>query len=238
VTSDIIALESDLTSTLLSWDMVQTVNIVQQRKLRLQNMADFATIYQSPRNGASGLGIYVEMPTWRMSNNISGPGPQTVLAVTLLVIECPPINLAQNGSGLDAETVAELCLSLMHHWLIDQQGEMYPQANPITPAEDVPLGCLGYRVSMLMQHSPLTLTRVTLPAQTISPLLLVTLTDISGLPGVETYFTIDGSTPCVANSVALKYSAPFSVTVGQTLRWQAYAPGCIPSTIGSATVTP
>lgn len=235
---NIVDLQDDIFNCLLSWDMVDNINIVQQRKMRLQNMADFATIYHTARNGDVGIGILVEMPTFKMSNNLSGPGPQTELLVSLLVVECPPINLQDTGTGTDAESVAELLLPFMHQWLIDGQGEMYPQDTPIAPANDLPEGCLGYRVSVKMQHAPDTsLARVPLPAQTIDGSLNVTLADTSG-KDADVYYTLDESTPCAANSVATKYVGSFPTKAGDVVRWQAWVEGMLPSTIGSATINP
>ncbi len=234
---NIVALQEDLFYSLMSWNMVEKLNIAQQRKKRLQNMADFATIYQTVRNGASGIGILVEMPKWRMSNNLSGPGPQTELLVSLLVVECPPINMVENGgTGTDAESVADLLLPFLHQWLIDGQGEFYPEATPIAEANDLPLGCLGYRVMVKMQHSNASLSRVPLPAQTIDGSFNVTLTDASGLSDVDVFYTLDESPPCVANTVATKYVGPFVVAVGDVVRWQAWKKDYAPSTIGRAEI--
>lgn len=231
-------LQEDLFLALQSWDMVSKINVVQQRKMRLQSMADFATIYQTVRNGATGIGILVEMPTFQMSNNLAGPGPQTQLLVTLLVVECPPINLdPQQGTGTDAESVAELLLPFLHQWLIEGQGEMYPQSTPIAPANDLPLGCIGYRVAVKMEHSPLGITRVTQPSIAIDGNFNVSLTDVSGLDGVDVIYTLDESAPCSANSTAVKYSGPFQVEVGDVVRWCAWKNGYTPSAIGRCVIT-
>ena len=236
---NIVDLQDDLLNCLLAWDLIQNINVVQQRKMQLQSQADFATIYQTERNGASGIGILIEMPSYKMSNNLSGPGPQTELLVSLLVVECPPVNLvAESGTGTDAESVSDLLLSFLHQFLIDGQGEIYPQDSPITPANDIPNGCLGYRVSAKMQHAPdLSLSRISLPSQTIDGSFLVTLTDTSG-KSPDIYYTLDESTPCASNSVATKYDQPFTVEAGDTIRWQAWLKGCLPSTIGKATANP
>ena len=222
--------------SLLSWDKVSNINVVQQRKLRLDSMTNFATIYQTPRNGKSGIGIYVEMPQFEMSNNLSGPGPQTVLLVSLLVIECPPINLSSAGTGTDAESVAELLLPLLHQWLIENEGEMYPQQKPITPANELMMGVLGYRVQCMMQHSPLFLPRVSQPTIAIDGSFNVTLTNQASSNAADIYYTLDGSMPCVANTSAVKYSTPFATTAGQTVRWCAWFSGYTPSNVGSALI--
>ena len=236
---NIVNLQDDLYYALLSWDLIKTINVMQMRKMRLQSDLDFATIYQTPRNGCAGIGIVVEMPTYLMSNNLSGPGPQTELLVTLLVVECPPINLVQGaGTGTDAESVADLLLTLLHQWLIEGQGEIYPQSAPIAPANDCPLGTLGYRVSVKMQHSSPSILRVTQPSITIDGSFNVTLTELSGLPGVQIYFTVDQSPPCSSNPNARLYAGPFQTVVGTVVRWEAWAAGYTPSSIGQAVITP
>lgn len=234
---NIVDLQNDLFYCLRSWDMISTINVVQQRKMRLQSMVDFATIYQTPTNAKVGIGILVEMPSYKMSNNLSGPGPQTELLVSLLVVECPPINQnSLSGTGTDAESVADLLLTFLHQWLNEEQGELYPQDSPIAPASDLPPGTLGYRVSMKMQHSPQSLTRVTQPSIAIDGSFVVTLTGTN--PGTQIYYTLDGTTPASANPSAMKYSDPFQTEVGQTVRWQGWLDGYTPSTIGSAVVSP
>ena len=232
---NIVDLQNDIFYSLKSWDMVANINVVLQRKLRLDSMVSFAQIYQTPANGCSGIGILVEMPSYKMSNNLSGPGPQTELLVSLLVIECPPINLnSQTGTGTDAESVAALLLPFLHQWLDEGQGEMYPQDTPIAPANDLPPGTLGYRVSVKMQHSPMFLPRVTQPTISIDGSFNVTLSGVTN--GTAIYYTLDGTTPAVANQTAVKYTGPFQTTVGQTVRWQGWIAGYTPSNIGSAIV--
>lgn len=234
---NIVNLQQDLYLSLLSWDMIEKINVVQQRKLRLEQQLDFATIYQTERNGGTGMGVLVEMPTFEMSNNLAGPGPQTVLLVTLLVVECPPINLEPSqGTGTDAESVAELLLPFLHQWLIEGQGEMYPQENPIAPANDLPPGCIGYRVAVKMQHSPLFLPRVTQPTIEIDDNFMVTLTDVSGKTDVDVYYTLDETPPCSANSGATKYVEPFQTEAGDVVRWAAWKDGYCPSKIGRAEI--
>ena len=234
---NIVNLQDDLYYALLSWDLINTINVMQMRKMRLQSELDFATIYQTPRNGCSGMGIVVEMPTYLMSNNLSGPGPQTELLVTLLVVECAAMNLVQGaGTGTDAESVANLLLTLLHQWLIEGQGELYPQSAPIVPATDCPLGTLGYRVSVKMQHSSPGIMRVTQPSIAIDGSFNVTLTDLSGFPKTQIYFTLDQSPPCSSNPNATLYAGPFPTQVGEVVRWAGWAAGYSPSAIGQAVI--
>ena len=236
---NIVSLQDDIYYTLKTWAMVENINVASQRKMRAQSMIDFATIYQTVRNGAAGIGILVEMPSFEMSPNISGPGPQTVLVVSVLVVECPPINLTpQSGTGTDAEAVSQLVLTLLHQWLIEGEGELYPDSSPISPASDVPPGCIGYRVRVKMQHSPVSILRVTQPSITIDDQFIVTLTEQTGLPDVDVYWTLDESAPCAANVAATKYTGPFQTQAGDVVRWQAWKRDRTPSAVGRATIEP
>lgn len=233
----IVDLQQDLFFALMSWPNIDTINVVQQRKMRIQNVIDYALIYTTARKSRSGIGILVEMPTFE-NDSKSAPGPATRLIVSLVVMENPILNMdGTGGTNVDAESLCELLSPFLHQWLIEGQGEFYPTAKPIAPANDLPPGCLGYRIAFAMEHSPAAITRATQPALTFNESeMTITLTNAGNSLDAEIYFTTDQTLPGSANSAAKKYEGPIPVEVGDVVRWCAWKSDWLPSAIGRATI--
>lgn len=233
----VVALQEDIAFMLLSWDALSTVNVVQQRKMALWSEVDMATFFQTPRNGVSGMGAIVEMPSFVMDENTSAPGPQVDLNISVLVVEWPSVNVGPSGGNQDCESVAEMILAFLHQWYIENQGELYPDQAPIVPATDAPPGTRGYRVKLRLKHAITPFQRVTCPTMSIDGSFNVTLTPDPAQPVPQIYYTLDQTTPGPGNTnvgSVLQYTGPFPTVLGQVVRWAAFNPGQTPHYMPSA----
>jgi len=102
-------------------------------------------------------------------------------------------------------------------------------------------GCNGYRVNFAMRLAEKTIMKV--PTPSIDFVVQnqeygsgsVTLS--SSVGGVTIYFTTDGSFPGPANAAATVYANPFDGTVGDVIRFAAFADGYQGSNSGLAKLT-
>lgn len=230
--TDLVQLQEDISLGLLSWDALATINVVQDRKLRLQQQTDATLIYLTLRNGRKGCGILVEMPTIEIPAQ-SAPGPASLMTISCLVIEEPTTNFGpQTGTLTDAETVARRVLMFLHGWLLEGRGELYADRRAIVPVNDL-AGVIAYRVTCPVRLADTVMTRCSTPAISEAG-LVVTLT---GAAEEQIYYTLDESFPGAGNPGAQLYQAPFAVDSSTVVRWAAYRPDYLPSSVGRATIS-
>ncbi len=231
--TDFVQLQEDLTQVLLSVPQLDRINVVQLRKLRLQNVVDAAVIYTKARNGRAGCGILVEMPAAGVRKpNV--PGPELNLICSFLVMEQPSINLNPlTGTQMTAEDVVQHILDILHQWQVDDLGAFYAAPKPFEPVESEP-GVISYRVRLDLIN-PREQT-----ARTVQPIILEEsgVISFSGFAiGAKVFYTIDGSFPGLSNPARMEFATPFSAEVGTKIRWASYIDDNNPSDIGSAVVT-
>lgn len=231
--TDLVLMQDDIALGLESWDVLASVNIVQDRKLRLKQQVNADLICLALRNGRKGLGVLIEMPTIEVPS-ASAPGPQTDLLVSCVVIEEPLINFApKTGTLMDAETGARYVLMFLHGWLLEGKGELFADRRAIAPTDDFP-GKVAYRVTCPVKLSDTVMERLSTPAIVEDSPLTISLTH--AVPDVAMFYTLDGSYPGNANPAATPYEAPFTVEAGTLVRWSAFKPGYLPSAVGNATI--
>ncbi len=238
---DMLRLQSDIAEGLLSCDLFDPVHVVERRKKRLQSELDFVGFLTGTRQSASGkagVALCVELPVFTVPDpNISGPQKLMNLAVT--VLEHDSVNMSQAGSGVPAETWANLVLDFLHHWMPLQACAITADDTAIAPLSDFKT-LVAYQVSVRLPRFRSGFTRVK-PASLAVAVGLATVTNHADNPSAEVWWTKDGSYPADQNrvpaSTATKYTAPFAVSVGDELRWAAYQTEMFPSNVGTHTVT-
>lgn len=233
---DLVKLQQDLFHGLLSWAPLQNVNIVLLRKLRLENEVSQDTIWQTPRNGRSGAGLLVEMPT---IENVSSnaPDPEDIVVISVAALEEPNLNFGPTtGTLLDAESIARLARTFMRRWFVRDTGEFYDRPRPIVPAEEFP-NVIAYRASAAVRVTATPFTTLTVPTIAVDGSFVVTLTPAAGQEDAEIYYTLDDSLPGKGNSAALLYTGPFQTAVGDIVRWCSWKTGdYLPSLVDRATI--
>ncbi|MDE2099110.1 MAG: chitobiase/beta-hexosaminidase C-terminal domain-containing protein [Patescibacteria group bacterium] len=228
---DFVQLQNDVTNALLCAENLETVQVAQYRKLRMQSVIDLSSIWMNPRNGKVGCGLLVEMPTFDVTApNL--PGPEGDLGLTVVVLEEPNINMEPtSGSQIAAEEAAQWVLDTLHGLLIDGVGALYADRNAIREASEF-TGVVAYRVAFRVKALRPQTGRVATPTITETN-LEVTFT--CNTPGATIYYTTDGSFPGPSNPAAIQFDGNLFTFSGSALRWAAYAPGLVGSNVGQAT---
>jgi len=190
-------------------------------------------VWLTPRNGRSGCGLIVEMPTVSV-RYANLPGPEHTYGISVVAVEEPGINFAPStGTLLSAEEVAEIALDCLSPLLIYDVGQLHPAQRAIVEAPEFE-NVVAYRVALNCQSLRTGPSRCVLPA-IAEDAGLVTLTANHASDLV--YYTLDETLPGPANPGAVLYSAPFAVTAGQIIRWAAYRAALVGSDVGRNTVT-
>lgn len=227
--TNLVQLQDDVTQALLSNEALVNVNIINYRKLRLQSEVDLSALWLTPRNGRAGAGIMVEMPTFEVARpNL--PGPEGELVIGCACVEEPNLNFEPaSGTLLSAEELAQICLDILHGYLIEGAGGLYAEKTAIRPMEEFP-GMVAYRASVRMRQPREQTVRVAIPTITEEELHIELA---CATEAAEIYYTQDGTFPGPSNPGAVKYEEAFDMT-GEVLRWAAYKSGLTGSHVGQA----
>jgi len=241
---DLVKLQNDLHGLLMSAPALRTVNIVLERKFLVEAQVEFDTIWQTVRNERSGTGILIEMPSVEVPANQS-VGPKQNLRPSFVGFQNGDAAFTPTtGSGLYAETIAQLILDTLHMQELQGVGTLYAQDRAIEPAREYEF-VNAYRVQMILRSAQANQTNRTAPVVITNNSGTVTLTCATS--GAEIYYTLDGSFPDAAaldavsgaaiNSESKLYSAPFAVTPGQIVRAAAYLSGYNAGQIAKTIIT-
>lgn len=229
-----VQLQEDVAQALLSCDLLASVNVAQYRKFRLQSEIDWSALWQTVRNGRSGCGVLVEMPTFDVVHpNL--PGPEGSFKFSCAVVEEPNLNLEPSGGTLlSAEDVAQIVLETLHQLVIDGTGSFYAFGRAIQWTDDFGGGLVAYRVTLEMRCPRTPRAQVAIPT-ILEAAGLVTLTCTTA--GADVFYTEDGSFPGPSNPGAVKYAAPFDVSgleAPASVRWAGFKEGMNMSGVGRA----
>jgi hypothetical protein len=240
-------LQSDVFGILMSADVLANVNITQWRKLRVDAEVEWHTIWQGQRNGRSGAGIVVWMPTLRTEHANLPAGERVRISIT--VVEEPNLNATpETGTLISAEDLALAVKDLLHNQLIWGLAELVSQPEAIVEDQEFE-NLLAYRVNFELVLSRSKTARCDTPRIGDAG-GEVTLTNGANTPDADIYFTLDGTLPVNAaalnpitgvsvNPASQLYTAPIPIPSGEsrTIRWIAYQLGFNPSHVQQTTVT-
>jgi hypothetical protein len=228
-------LQEDIFYALMSRQELLSVNVKQFRKMVIQAEIDMKLVYLTVRNGKSGAGILVEMPTLTVNKpNVSGPVLEVDFSV--LVMEQPTINMtAASGTLLSAEEICLLVAETLHHLSLGT-GSLRAMPNAITPATEY-RGVVAYRchVGFTSATAPMPRTRELQIVNTSGSVAISCSND----PTAEIRYTLDGTLPASGNGgnpQSKAYQSPITVASGTTIRACAYAAGKIGSSIATLTI--
>lgn len=231
-----VQIQEDVTGALMAAESLQSLPVAQFRKLRLQSVVDYSTLYAQPRaaGGPAGCGVLVEVPAFRVEKPNSA-GPLRYLVVSAVVMEEPNLNFTDGGTKISAEEAAEAVLDTLHGLRIDGAGALYADVDAIRSADEFE-GLVAYRVSLQMKSPRAQTDRVAIPTITEAA-RHVTLTCATA--GADIWYTTDESFPWPGNSAAagtgtgVLYEGPFDLDPSVTvLRWAAYKTGMLGSNVG------
>ncbi|HEV2329247.1 MAG TPA: chitobiase/beta-hexosaminidase C-terminal domain-containing protein [Verrucomicrobiae bacterium] len=220
-------LQEDIGFALNSDSEFANINVQLERKELYSSEVALATVWQTVKGGASGIGVVVAMP----KVNVQAPnGPlEFVCRQRLTVLEEPNINQTP-GTGTQefAEDVGTYLLRLLHEYSLAQDITLYANGEAMIPNRDY-AGIRGVDVDLFYKFSPAQLTRcATVPIAFAGPtgdppVYSCTLT--CATMGATIYYTTDGTFPGPANGAAQVYGNPFNVAGGTQVRAAAYLNG-------------
>lgn len=224
---NLVLLQEHFTEALRSCTALESVNVVQWRKLRMQSELDLASIWMMPRNGRSGAGILVEMPELEVRTpNPAGPYAEVVLPVA--VLEEPNLNFSPDtGTLLSAEDIAQTILDFAHQLPFGQFGTFYGATNAIQDAAEFE-NVLAYRVRLRLKYIPGQTARVATPSATETGGVVTLACTTSG---AQIRYTLDGSFPGPSNAASRIYTAPFTISIGESFSTAAFAAGLNQSSV-------
>lgn len=230
---NLVKLQQDWALKLLSEPALARINVVQLRQMVVESRIDVRLITRTARNGRSGCGIIVEMPTFSVPS-ASAPGPAGAFDLTFLVVESPVVNhAAATGTLQSAEEVAMILLDLGHRFFVRDTAEFSAARQAMEPAEADP-GHVAYRVRLSFLHTPTPSARVATP-DIAEAGGVVTLTCATA--DADIYLTTDDSFPGPGNPVAALYAGPVPVEWGTILRVAAYKDGLAGSDVDRVVIT-
>ncbi len=228
----LLQMQDDWAALLDAEDYFQTINIKTERVYLLQSEIDRELLWATVKNGKSGAGVMVEMPTIDIPRpNI--PGPEMIVTGAFLVLEERTQNEDINtGTGKHAEDIAFQILAAIHRRQIQGMANFFAEGPAIVPFRELEQ-IVGYRVfvqALLSQPQPV---QVAMPTITENAL---TVTLACATDGASIYYTLDGTYPSRQNKSTL-YDAPFVVASGATVRFAAYKAGLQGSDAGQSTIS-
>lgn len=234
---DLIQLQDDVYALLMSNPALANVNIVQERKFRVDSQTEVDALWLTPRNGRSGNGILIEEIVGNVTSpNVSGPPIRVELSLVCVQHGDAALD-ATTGGGFYAANLALQTFDVLHRAVIGGAGTL--QARGSAPAREWDF-INAYRATFVIEPAKSEQTPFVAPVAVSVAAGLATLTCATA--GAVIYYTLDGTTPVdptlaepiqqrAVNSGAMRYTVPFAVTAGQTLRCAAYATDYNPSEI-------
>jgi hypothetical protein len=238
-------IQEDIFQLLLSLPQLQTVNIVLERRFIVNQEVQMDAVWQTPRNGATGNGILIEMPEVEVkSDNVSGP-PQVVLMKFVLFQNGDAALLPGGvGGGFFAEQLEQTVLDALHLQSFGALGTLRATGKFSTPAREYDF-VNARRLTLRLE--PLATKQTPRTAPITANLAAGNCSLACATAGAKIYYTLDGSfpansdvavlllpqgnVPAAVNAASNPYIAPFAVTSGQVIRAAAYLAGYNPGEI-------
>lgn len=227
---------------LLSCDLFAPLNIILEKKMRLDKQVQLDTIVLQPRNNCAGAGLLVEMPKLVVEK----PNSQVNLLITgMVVFEERNLNGSDAGTGKSAEQWAQLAVEFARGWIIGQAGGLVVEPSAIESAHDrvePDSGIIAYRGSVSQRVARPNYKRVIGP--TLAPVGGANWNFVPNPANLDAtvYYTLDGSMPRSvpddSGAVAKQWvGAPFAAPSGTLVQWIALSPGQLPSHVGSQIIS-
>lgn len=216
--------QDDLTERLEGDELfAQTVFVFSQRNGITENDVNTALGAVNQINGKSGGVIIVLMPQL-IPDAPDSPGPRYYVRYPIQVIDWPTMRRVQGGTGLSAELVAQRVRQIVHGTQFGRGQALYFDGLEVAPMREQTQ--VSYIVFFRRLGNDPQLAR---PGNvTITPnagLAPITITMACATPGVDIWYTKDGSYPGPQNDDALIYMGAFSLDAGAIVRASAVLTG-------------
>lgn len=226
----IAAFQNDLGFKLNSESFFANINVQLERKELYSSEVALATVWQTVKGGASGVGIVVAMAEINIED-AEAPGPELLCLQKFSVLEEPNINqTAGTGTQIFAEDIGVYLIRLLNGYALAQDITLWAQGRAMVPNRDYP-GVRGVDVQLQYRFTPNFLAPcATVPISFDAGQCMLTC----ATEGATIYYTTDGTFPGAANAAAQIYTVPFNIASGKQVRAAAYQPGTL---VGSSVWT-
>lgn len=158
------------------------------------------------QNGKLGAAILVDLPTGDVPN-LETVGPDIRLGFAVRVFENPLINMGAQGTGISAEDLMLSVLNLNHRWFIQRMGStMICDKTPFRALKEfLAKKILAYDCQFILRMQLQGPVKTPIPIITGDSVNGVTIT---GIPGAQVWYTLDGTYPWSGNAAAILLDMP------------------------------
>jgi len=216
------SVQPDVYNKILSEAYFANIAVFAIREKRLDTEVNKALSGLQGRNGKGGATIEVLMPTLKTALPDTS-GPVCILEQKIIVKEQPTVNLGAKGTGLTCEQIAVNLAQTFQLFFLGGPMQGFYAAPAfyqyVDEGGDKPFVAIQV---VLNATFVLTALQRTLAPAAAAAAQTVTLTDEQPGGGSTIYYTTDGSFPGSGNSNAIRYTTPFTVASGTTVRTAAY----------------
>lgn len=255
---DLTALQNAIALVLLSDDRLNTVPILTEIKLHLDNEIAVDALWTLPRNsiqvrpntidlfqvnldgnlptvpGPTGAGLLVEMPEAKaISNNLTGP--PLSWQIRIVAFEERNTNLTPDvGTFIMAEQLAQLVLDVLQLQYIYPFGSLKVSKNAVGPARDwetLQAGLVCWGCTVEVENG-----RVQTPRSQVCAMVFAagSCTITCPDPAAEIRYTTDGTPAVRRNPGSIIYAGPFAAATGTIVQVSSWKQGTLTSSITGA----
>jgi hypothetical protein len=219
-------LQSDIVGRLGADEFFADVPVLAQNKGVIEDDIAQALATMTEQAGKSGAAVVVLLPE-RSTPKPNIPGPRYDLSIVIRAMELPLINRGDAGTGKTCTALSLRIEHLLHQLPMD--GVLLRASR--TGGLQQESGGLACDVTIEFEFGLPAARRVQTPGISLADGVA---TILCGTSGATIRYTTDGSYP---GSSAIAYSAPVTLTDGQTIRAVAEADGYQASPLSQTTYT-
>lgn len=227
-------LQEDIGFKLNSEAFFANINVQLERKELYSSEVAVATVWETVKGGASGVGVIVAMP----KVNVQAPdGPiEFVCRQMITVLEEPNINQTTGtGTQIFAEDIGVYIAQLLHEFGLAQNITLYADGETMVPNREYK-DIRGVDVHLNYKFTPGELNAcATVPISFAPGSGAYQVTLSCATSGATILYTTDGSFPGAANGAAQTYNGQFNVPYGTQVRAAAYKTGLVGSAVWTET---
>lgn len=206
--------------------------LVQRKGVTADEIRAFLGALNTKNGKAGAVAIVLQVKLTPRSGE--APGPEYTRQHSVQVIESPPVNDSELGTGKPAEQIARAVRRLLHFMQFAPRSALAFAGSDPDELED---GATGYTVKFTERCVDERGPKMPPPEISIDSSGPVVATLESAVAGAAIYYTTDGAYPAPGTATATLYAAPVTISASCTLRAVAYAAGYDASNVSTEPIT-